>query len=278
MIRCRSKYRWTFLLSLLATISNGCLLAPMHETTQLLECEYLPGAALHVTSENGSISVQESDRINVGIIAQIRAQTPQRLEATLVTAEEAVDGSLSVFVVWPEGRRKNREGCSFEIQIPGANGVDLQTSNGRLEAVGLGGKAELRTSNGAIRVERHRGTIQAQTSNGKIEITGASENVTAHTSNGSVHVGLQPDATGPIDVKTSNGRIELEVGPSFSGSLQLQTSNGSIDANDVAQAEIVSATRRQVRLAFQEGQPPSTATTSNGSIRVRSVRLSEAGD
>lgn len=176
------------------------------------------------------------------------------------------------------GRRRNREGCSLEILIPYANGVNLQTSNGSLETVGLGGEAELRTSNGAIRVDRHRGAIQAETSNGEIDITEASGSVTAHTSNGAVHVGLQPDAPGPIDVKTSNGRIELEVGPSFSGSLQLQTSNGSIDVDGVEQAEIVSATKRQVRLAFQEGQPPSTAKTSNGVIRVRSVRGNEAGD
>ena len=45
-------------------------------------------------------------------------------------AERQDNGALAVSVEWPEGKRRNREGCSFEIRIPDAVDPTLRTSNG----------------------------------------------------------------------------------------------------------------------------------------------------
>ena len=95
----------------------------------------------------------------------------ERLAAAIILAERTEDGTLSIEVQWPDDRRKGREGCSFEVLIPSATGLDLQTSNGKLTAVGLSGRAELYTSNGTIEVSRHEGPVLAKTKNGRVTLS-----------------------------------------------------------------------------------------------------------
>ena len=252
----------------------------------------MPGTALHVRSENGSISVQQADRADVQVIAHVCAVSQERLDAVDILAERTEDGTLSIAAQWPDGHRQGREGCSFEVLIPGATGLDLQTSNGKLSAAGCLGRAELHTSNGAIDLTDHQGPAVAETSNGsvtltgvwgpvdarskngKIHVVGATDAVSARTSNGSVHVEFDPASLGPVDVQTSNGAIELAIGPVFAGKLLLETSNGSIQVEDAVLAQVISRSKNRVRLAFGAfggSERESKATTSNGAIRVKHV-------
>jgi putative adhesin len=280
-------------LAALIGLGSGCnlpvsLVQPLHEETRTSNTPHLTGEALEVVAVNGSVTVSQSDREDVQIVAHLKAIFSERLEAVKVVADRDGNGTLSISVDWPDGKPKNREGCSFEVLVRDAEGVTLRSSNGRLDLSGLGGNADLRTSNGAIEVNSHNGPLKAttsngqiaatgiegvidiSTSNGRIEVTDATNRVDARTSNGSVDVSLDAEGAGPIKAQTSNGSITLALSPAMKGQLTLTTSNGSVKVDSGLESHVTSRKKSRAVLDFGESENQSTAKTSNGSIRVRS--------
>ncbi len=286
-------------------LSHGPALYKVEKT---LVVPYVAGSALSVQGRNGSIEVAKADRQDVQIIARIAAQTPERAEAVEISAQRLDDGLLRVEAIWPDGKPLNNEGCAFVIELPDADGLDLNTSNGRLAISNLAGHAKLVTSNGAIHIEGHAGSAEVSTSNGSIDahqITGpvtartsngritlepAADNpgpfdvntsngsiraqqiagpLQAHTSNGSINMALSDANAGPIDISTSNGSIDLTLGADFAGQLRLQTSNGRINSADLHGAARLDEGKQHLLAAFGDSEQISTVRTSNSSITVR---------
>lgn len=246
----------------------GCGAFPTVDEARVIEADHRPGAALDVATRNGRIQVRRSDVDAVVITARLRARTQERLDATRIIAEHDESGALAIRVLWPDGRRFGNEGCSFEIETPGADGVRLDASNGSLSVTGLSGRAWLDTSNGSITVRDHDGPVIADTSNGAVRVTNATGPVEIDTSNGGVSVALAPGATGPVRVDTSNGGVRLTLPESFTGELVLDTSNGRVSFESAPSLRAVSAGRRHARLVLGDGGEASVVTTSNGSIGV----------
>lgn len=276
----------------IVSLAGGCNLsipfvAPLHEETRTSNVPHMDGSAIEVVTVNGAVVVIQEERDDVQVVAQLRAVSAERLEAAEVVAVRNDDDTLSISVDWPEGKRRNREGCNFEILIPDADGAILRTSNGKIELVGLGGTADLQTSNGAITVESHSGAIKARTSNGtitarenegaidasasngRIKIADATDRVDAKTSNGAIVVGLGAEGQGPIVARTSNGGITLGLSPAMKGQLTLNTSNGSLNVESSLESKVVSRKKNRAVLDLGGSEEQSTATTSNGSIHVR---------
>lgn len=273
-------------------LTQGCglplsLIQPLHEETRTSNAPHMAGKPLQVVAANGSVTVSQSDRQDVQIVARLKAISPERLQAAKVVAERDDNGALSISVDWPEGKPHSREGCSFEVLIPDAEGVTLRSSNGKLDLAGLEGNADLHTSNGAIAVTAHdgplkaatsngqivatgiQGAIDVSTSNGRIEITDATARVDAKTSNGSIDVSLDPEGPGPINARTSNGSITLALSPVMKGQLTLTTSNGSVNVDSSLEPQVTSRKKSHAVLDLGESEEQSTAKTSNGSIRVK---------
>jgi hypothetical protein len=263
---------------------------PLHEVTHTTIVPHQRGAALHVTAVNGSVVVGRSDRDDVQIVARLKAVSPERLETAKVVADRDEGGALSVSVDWPEGKPRNREGCSFEVLIPDAVDVTLRTTNGGIDLAGLGGKADLQTSNGGVDVKEHHGpleattsngritatgihgTIDASTSNGRIEIADATGRIDATTSNGAIAVALAPEGPGPIKARTSNGPIRLDLSPAMQGRLTLTASNGSVRVDPSWEAKVKAQQKNHAVLDLGDSDYQSIAETSNGSIEVNGVR------
>ena len=279
-------------LSVLIAVAVGCNISipgvtPLHKETRTSNIPHVNGAAIQVETVNGSVVVKQDEREDVEIVAHLKAVSAERLEATKVVTERDEHGALSISVEWPEGKPRTREGCRFEVLIPDATGVTLLSSNGKLELAGLEGDAELTTSNGSIVVESHSGAIKAKTSNGsisamksqgaidvktsngRIKVLGATDRVMAKTSNGAVEVGLAAEGPGPIEVRTSNGTITLGLSSTMRGELTLSTSNGSVNVDSNLESKIVSKKKTSAVLDLGESGNSSSATTTNGSIRVK---------
>ena len=279
-------------LAALVSLTIGCNvsvpgLTPLHEETRVSNAPHVSEAAIAVDTINGAVSVKQEEREDVEIVAHLKATTAERLAAVKVVPVRGENGTLSISVDWPEGKPLNREGCSFEVLIPDATGVSLRSLNGRIELVGLEGEAELTTSNGSIVVKSHSGAIKAQTSNGtvtatksrgaidistkngRISISDATDRVVAKTSNGAVGLELAPDGVGPIEVETRNGSITLDLSPAMQGELKLSTSNGSVNVDSGLESKIVSKKKTSAVLDLDESENRSSATTANGSIRVK---------
>lgn len=257
----------------------GCMMVGWGDAafkkTVTLSVAHSAGKAVDVDTENGAISVVRGTTSEVQITAKLKAVTQERLDATTVTASRDDAGTLVVRVAWPEKRRSN-EGCSFEITLPDAVGVNLNSSNGELTVSGLAGPAVLKTSNGAIDATDHAGPITADTSNGAIVLKNVGAPVHASSSNGEVSLVMRLDAAGPVDLSSSNGAINLEFSPLFAGSLSASTSNGvvSLDLPDKG-VYVKKLSKTSCLMSFGEpapAAPKSSLETSNGSISVKARR------
>lgn len=269
---------------LLMPMGAACAGEAKNKRTAELTVSHQTRSSIAVEAQNGAIEIAaDSDATAVTIVAQIRAETQERADAVVISAERAADGGLIVEAIWPD-KRRNAEGCSFEIIVPDAHGVTATTGNGAIEIAGLSGAAKLTTSNGAVSVMGHAGevsantsngrieiesaagAVQAKTSNGRIEIEGAAGPVSAKTSNGSVSLELAPGGVGPVDLSTSNGSIEFEFAPGFVGVLKMSTSMGKIEFTDANGRTVTQKDRFEIEIG--SGGPVCTLTTSMGSISV----------
>lgn len=253
-----------------------------YRATRTAQVAHVAGMPVNVTTDNGFVEILKSGGPDVEITAHIRARSQDRLEATRVSVVREASGALSVGVDWPDAHRKSNEGCAFEIKVPDASGVRVETSNGHIRIVGLSGRADLdtsngrivvashqgeakvHTSNGRIEVERVDGDVSARTSNGAIELAEVGGAVDAGTSNGAINVRLAPSSTGPVFADSSNGGVYVEVGPAFSGVARLRTSNGRI-AVDGAEA---TGGKSDKTVRIGAGGDESIISTSNGRIQL----------
>lgn len=255
---------------------SGCMWerAKFRQTTNVT-APHVASSGLKVRTRNGSVQVHKAPTADgqVSIAATLYMVSPERLSQATIVANRSSAGVLEISAKPPEGGWRSSEGCSFEIVVPDAAGVELSTGNGALEIEGLSGSAKLDTSNGAITVRDHDGPVVAETSNGRIEATDVGGSIDARTSNGSVTVRLGDRSVGPAKIRTSNGSVTVELSAAFRGALDVSTSNGSVRMPSSAPAGVDKftsrANRRSAHLQVGDGGPASSIDTSNGSVTVK---------
>jgi hypothetical protein len=274
-------------LAAMIAMASGCAQQARFTHSADVRAAHVGSSPIEARTENGSITLTKADVAQVEVHADIRAVTQERADATVVSTERTGDGTLLITVRWPEGKRQSNEACSLDIKVPDATGVRLFTSNGDIDARGLGGAATLKTSNGTIVVTDHAGSVDADSSNGDITLTGIDGAAAARTSNGGIDLrgvkgAVKADTSnggikialggpGPVDAESSNGSIRLDVGFQFSGEVEIETSNGSIDLSSAGGSKIVTKTKDRALLQFGGGGTRSTLETSNGSVTVKGV-------
>lgn len=114
------------------------------------------------------------------------------------------------------------------IRAATLEGINVQTSNGKLSLVGFTCPATLQTSSGGIHVKGHSGSIIMKSSNGALEATDINGPVIAETFTGLINVSLNATAQANVDLLTFNGMISLELPQTWQGSVQAVTDSGSI--------------------------------------------------
>lgn len=261
---------------------SGCDGPAAFRTTRTAQVAHVAGSPVSIVTDNGSVDLSAAETSDVQITAHLRAQTQERLDATSIAVVRDAAGLLSISVDWPGGIRRGNEGCDFDVRLPDARGVTVESSNGRINVQGLAGPASLTTSNGAVEVTGHDGEVRAHTSNGRmtlreikgdararstngaIELSGVTGKAEANTSNGRIEVRLAPTSPGPVFADTSNGAVIISVGPAFAGKMTMRTSNGRIT---VSGAE-ASGSKGNKSATVGVGGPESIIKTSNGHIDV----------
>jgi DUF4097 and DUF4098 domain-containing protein YvlB len=230
------------------------------------------GSGVKVSTRNGSISIRKaSDTTEVAIQATLRMVTSERLGEASIIANRNSAGVLEISAQPPSDGWRGGEGCSFDITVPDAGGVELRSTNGAIKLAGLSGPAKLDTSNGSITIAGHSGDVEADTSNGAVDATGISGNAHIKTSNGGVKVSLA-DTSSAVQIKTSNGAVTLELSRAFRGELSVDTSNGSIRLPQSGPSNVNTQMRQSKNRATMivgDATSKSSIDTSNGSVTVR---------
>lgn len=239
--------------------------------------------AVHVIADRTVSEVSISARIACGGVSQEEAD--QRVQEARLEVTRSTSRRLTIKSIFPSPGR-NGDGAHITVRLPDVDGVEVDTSNGRVVLNGLAGPVKVDTSNGSIEIVDHNGPVQADTSNGSVSVSGqvgrldvetSNASVTAldiagpvdiDTSNGSIRMSLSPDQAGPIRLDTSNASIHATVGPAFVGSVRLDTSNSRITIEDPT-GRIRSQTIRNNthgNLVVGAEGPQSFLDTSNASI------------
>ncbi len=267
-------------LAIMPAFGTGCVIVtamgdhtPLVEQTVTASAPHEQGGSIQVRSKNGSIAAKRIEGKDVTVVAHLRMVSDERLKETTISVNRTSEHVLQIKAVPPGDHWKNNEGCSFEIGVPEGVPVDLRTSNGRVECIGMNGPSTLDTSNGAIVVKDHAGSLTLDTSNGKIEASGVSGPVHADSSNGSIEVRMASPCAGPIDLDTSNGSITLRIPSTYVGSFKAGTSNGGVRVPQALPAGVNGSYSAEVRktsasVRMGEGGPSSKLDTSNGSITL----------
>jgi len=180
--------------------------------TDELAADGVPSVAVDVT--NGDVTVQEQQRHSVAVDGQKRAASEEGLEAvgletrregdTLVlAATHGDDGWLPSFGV--------NSKVNLDLTVPESlSTVEVETTNGDIDAEGIDAVLDLDTTNGDVDVREHRGAAGIVTTNGEVSLqleTGA--DVTAESTDGDIEVGVLPSIATEFSLRTTNGDITI---------------------------------------------------------------------
>jgi hypothetical protein len=275
---------------------TGC--GPMREATRELSASFTLGgeaANVEVVSSNGRVTVLGVDgQTSVEVTATLRsygdtladaarrvaqidvemAQEGDRVELRYDASAHPLDvrlfSSVDFLVTVPVQANVDASTSNGRIEGRNLSGVlELETSNGRIEATDViadldartsngvihvehsGGLFALKTSNGAIEMESVDGVVDAETSNGEITYSGYLTPESDHrmvTSNGAITLAIRSDASLIIDAETSQSSIvstlpligdtegtkwDAVLNPPATGTLTLRTSNGRIEMHGI---------------------------------------------
>ncbi len=263
-------------LLILPGITTSCILNRYtSKITETIPVQYVPAAPIHVTTRNGSIEiVGGSEGEDIVVRATITAsgssqgEADDRLDRIKIRCERDRNDRLVIRADF-DGKPRGRDGVSYVIEVPDADGAHLRTSNGSVKVRAIAGMLDVESSNGKIDVNDHSGEVKARTSNGSVAVRDVSGPVDVHTSNGSVTIDLRPTAEGPLGVRTSNGRVNVSVGKGFCGKMEARTSNGRVYVKNESGQDIKQRVKkRSGTIHFPGRGKASKVRSSNGTVTI----------
>ncbi len=296
---------------LVALASSLALLAPSLVAADVVERTFSVrgDGRLEIDTDIGSIDVRPGADDEVRITVEREARSGD--DDDFVLAFEQDDGVIRVTGDRPDGwswrwSSANRFRVHFDVEIPAAFTVDLETSGGAITVASLDGDVDCRTSGGDVRLSDVGGRVDCRTSGGDLEIGRVDGSVTAKTSGGDIHIDrsggsvIAKTSGGNVNVyevygsieastsggnvsariatqprsdcrlTTSGGRVELAIDPSISANLDAKTSGGRVrvDFPVTLQGDIKS---HQLQAELNGGGPQIYLRTSGGSIYIKSL-------
>ena len=246
------------ILTILAAAANAATLDQAFDRT----FDVRPGALFSLTNTNGPITVRAWDqpRIRVHAVKHVESRDDDSARdamKALTFALSQPNGGLRIDTKYP----KHNDGIlewiagtnvslsvTYEVTVPRNMNLEIENTNGRIEASDVSGSHKIETTNGRIVLARCAGAVEAETTNGSIEselmTATAGRGMRLETTNGSIHARLPRTFAARVDAANTNGSIESELPVTTSGlqskhalhgtingggpELRLRTTNGSI--------------------------------------------------
>lgn len=200
---------------------------------------------------NGGVEVTGWSRSNVQIRARVWANAHSEDRAQEL--EQAVRIRVSngrISADGPDTRRRESWGVSYQIMVPRAMDLDLETLNGGVTVTDVSGDIEFDAMNGGVHLVRVGGDVRG------------------HTTNGGLTVELTGDhwQGAGLDAQTTNGGVKMTIPANYSAELVTGTVNGGIDID--FPVTVRGRIGRQLRTTLGKGGATIRATTTNGGIHI----------
>lgn len=183
-----------------------------------------------VETFNGSVEVLTTaqDRVDARVTRRATGSSEEAAEEALSEIRITMDRSGDTIHIaarrseelWHTGNRS----AAVLLEVPERTSVEVRTSNGPVDVVGLTNEVQATTTNGQIQVNGSRGRLKLNSSNGNLKVIGGRDQVELRTSNGKIEV---KGAEAVVHARTSNGAIHFE-GRLTDGEHLFQSSNGKL--------------------------------------------------
>jgi hypothetical protein len=160
---------------------------------------------------NGGIRIRGWDRGDVLVRTKIVGYAASEAEARRVASSVRVETAGGrIRTDGPEKEDDEYWSASFEVQVPRAAMLTLNTRNG------------------GISIDDFRGTAKFRASNGGVSLTNVGGDIRGETTNGGLTVDLNGDRWdgAGLDVETHNGGIRMTLPENYSADLETGTVNG----------------------------------------------------
>jgi DUF4097 and DUF4098 domain-containing protein YvlB len=245
-------------LSIAAAAANASTLDEAFDRT----FDVRPGAVFWLANTNGHITIRAWDqpRIRVHAMKHVESRDDEAARGAMKALTFAVsqpNGGLRIDTKYPKhndgifewiaGTNVNLS-VTYEVTVPRTMDLQIEDTNGTIEANDVRGSHKISTTNGRIILARCAGDVNAETTNGSIDAditaVNAGRGMRLDTTNGSIHARLPRTMAARIDASNTNGSIETDLPVTTSGTqdrhalrgtingggpeLRLRTTNGSI--------------------------------------------------
>ena len=140
----------------------------------------------------------------------------------------------------------------YTVRAPSWVNLKLDSTNGAIEVVGIGGR------------------LDAESTNGNIRAVGLGGGATVETTNGNVHLEFARLGEGGLKSSTTNGDITLGLPRDVRANLNAKVTNGNIGTTDLS-VTTTEQSRRRLQAQLGGGGPEVRLSTTNGDIRVKGL-------
>ena len=200
---------------------------------------------------NGGVSVEGWDGEVVSVRAKVWANARDSRRAREIADDVRLEmrgGRLSAD--GPDTGRREGWGVSWEVRVPRATDLDIETMNGGISVTDVTGRIDFEALNGGVHLTGVGGDVEGRTTNGGLDIE---------------LDGRRWDGAG-LDVETTNGGITLRVPFDYSAELETGTVNGGIDID--FPITVRGRIGKRLVTTLGDGGPTVRAVTTNGGVRI----------
>lgn len=201
--------------------------------------------------ENGGIRVEAWDGDGILVRARVQARADTRQAAQKTVDAVRVETAGTIHATGPD-RWLGGHGwsVSYEIRVPRATDLDLETHNGGIRITGVKGQIAFDAVNGGVHLADVAGDVHGRTTNGGLYVR---------------LEGRRWDGTG-LDARTTNGGVHLQLPADYAAHLETHTRNGGmrIDFPITVSGRI----GRTLETDLNGGGPPIRLRTTNGGVTI----------
>ena len=204
-------------------------------------------------SPNGGIAIRGWDRADVLVRSKVRAHADTDADARRLVSGVRIDtlgGRVRADGPINTSRDENWS-VSFELSVPRAAMLTLNTKNGGIAIENFGGTARFHAVNGGVTLNNVNGDVRGETANGGLKID---------------LVGDRWDGAG-LDVETRNGGVRLTVPSNYSAELETGTVNGGLEID--FPITVTGLRSRRLTTTLGAGGTKIRAITTNGGVSIR---------
>ena len=261
-------------------VTTGSLQAKVFQFKTTNEYAVEKDFELTVANTSGSIEVSYSpgDKVVVETIKEIDAslrEEAEKIEDRLEVAIKADKKSIDIDTHYPSDRSSGnfweklfglraefRTSIRFVIEVPISVRLEVNSTSGDINLLGLTGAATISATSGDIKIVGHTGDLNIETTSGNISFKDIKGDIDAKSTSSDM---LFDNVTGNVVVQSTSGDTEAHwlIGKmrvtKTSGDVRLDALSGDIDIN---------TTSGNIEIDQKEGSV--FVSTSSGDVRVRS--------